>query len=143
MEQSMLELRAQKFSRSPSLGPAGHRSNSLIAVAIKFILKHIKLIAICGLVGLIAGLVYQFTARPVFTASSLLLIDDSKVDLFQRPSLISDPLTDSAFVESQIEVLKSGNVARQVVRMLDLENKPPKKETGLGAWLASNGISIE
>jgi polysaccharide biosynthesis transport protein len=96
-------------------------------------------VAICGA----AAVLYLVLATPIFTSSSQVLIDSSKVQLIVQDGQRSDTSTDQARVESQIAVLKSGRVALAVIRKLNLVAEPEFAEPGLSlsglvySWLES------
>ncbi|SHJ21642.1 capsular exopolysaccharide family [Bradyrhizobium lablabi] len=58
-----------------------------------------------------------------YTASSMLLFDVRKNEPFQQQGY-PNAAADSAFVDSEVEVLKSENLARSVVRTLSLQSDP-------------------
>jgi len=70
------------------------------------------------------GAFYILTARPSFTAQAMMFIDARKVQLLQQQSLYGDIPVDTAAVESQVELLKSENVALAVVKNLHLTEDP-------------------
>src|SRR5262249_13082268 len=78
------------------------------------------------------GTIYTMTARPSFTAQAQLLIDARKVQIFQQQSILGDIPIDTAQVESQVEILKSENVASSVIKSLHLTDDPEFVGTGGG-----------
>ena len=85
-----------------------------------------KIVAIGGIVGLILGAIYVFTATPKYTATTTILIDSNNQELTsqvlsqQLPGLVDDEST----VLSQVEILKSEKIADTVIDKLDLLNDP-------------------
>jgi succinoglycan biosynthesis transport protein ExoP len=79
------------------------------------------------------GMVYVVTATPRFTATGTVLIDTQAAASFQQQPTITDSQFANGIVESQVEVLQSEGVAREVVRNLKLADDP--------AFLA-NGYSL-
>lgn len=74
------------------------------------------------------GVIYLIFARPIYTAQAQLLIDPHRVELFvQRPSIP----TDTTEVESQVEILKSENIASAVIEKLHLTEDPEFIAPGL------------
>jgi len=72
----------------------------------------------------VSGAVVYLTMTPArYVASSMLLFDVRKNEPFQQQGY-PNAAADSAFVDSQVEVLKSENLARSVVRTLRLESDP-------------------
>ncbi len=91
---------------------------------VSFIRRQFPVIVFVTLLGLAFGVVYLITTPPSYTAQAMLMIDSRKVELFQKQSILSDLPIDSASVESQIEVLKSENVALSVIKELHLTQDP-------------------
>ncbi len=69
-----------------------------------------------------AAVIYLATTPPYFIASSMLLFEVRKIEPFQQQG--QNAAADSAFVDSQVEVLKSENIAKSVVRDLNLLSDP-------------------
>jgi capsular exopolysaccharide synthesis family protein len=69
------------------------------------------------------AVVYLAIAPARYTASSMLLFDVRKHEPFQQQGY-PNAAADSAFVDSEVEVLKSENLARSVVRTLSLQSDP-------------------
>src|SRR5215469_14554770 len=59
-----------------------------------------------------------------FAATSTIIIDTRKYQIFQHTTMVGDTMIDAAAVESQLEILKSENVALEVVRKLHLADDP-------------------
>ena len=72
----------------------------------------------------VSGAVVYLAMTPArYTASSMLLFDVRKNEPFQQQGYLN-AAADSAFVDSEVEVLKSENLARSVVRTLSLQSDP-------------------
>jgi capsular exopolysaccharide synthesis family protein len=69
-----------------------------------------------------SAVIYLAITPPHYIASSMLLFEVRKIEPFQQQG--QNAATDSAFVDSQVEVLKSENIAKSVVRDLDLLSEP-------------------
>ncbi len=78
------------------------------------------------------GVTYLFTTPPSYTAHAMLMIDARKVQLFQQQSIVGDLAMDSPMVESQVELLKSENVALSVIKELHLTEDPEFVGSGGG-----------
>src|SRR6516164_6428237 len=76
------------------------------------------------------GALYFFMAPPTYTASAMMIIEPRK-GLLQQ-TLGGDPPTDAAWIESQLGVLKSLNVAAYVVKQLRLVEDPEFIRSGDG-----------
>ncbi len=68
----------------------------------------------------IGGLLYAFTATPLFTSTALLLIDTRKVQGLSQQLGSSEPSIDTSTVDSQVEVIASDNVILAVINDLRL-----------------------
>jgi capsular exopolysaccharide synthesis family protein len=73
-------------------------------------------LAICG------AAIYLAITPPHYIAPSMLLFEIRKIEPFQQQW--QNAAADSAFVDSQVEVLKSENIAKSVVRDLNLLSDP-------------------
>ena len=101
-----------------------------------FIRRQFPVIVFVTLLALVLGVTYLVTARPSFTAHAQLLIDGHKLNIFQQRSVLGDVPIDTARVESQVEVLKSEEVASAVIRKFHLTQDPEfvgPKDSLLGA----------
>ena len=62
--------------------------------------------------------------QPLYTASSLILIDLNSVGMIDREAATAGVAIDTGFVDSQIEVLKAPALTRRVVEKLGLDKDP-------------------
>jgi uncharacterized protein involved in exopolysaccharide biosynthesis len=143
--------------RSTRTGDPQAPNPELIDLAEAFRVLRRRRLSIAGtLVLAISGaLVYLAMTPPRYTASSMLLFDIRKVEPFQQQGS-TNVAADSAFVDSQAEVLKSDNIARSVITKLKLLSDPEfaQQEGGLiatiqklvqhgfHAILGADGISV-
>lgn len=65
-----------------------------------------------------------FSLKPVFTASTLVLVDTSRKDLLDPSDALTSASTDSARVDSEVELAKSETVLLKVVSDLELVRNP-------------------
>ena len=86
--------------------------------------RQFSIIVFAVLCCLALGAVYLFTATPLFTAHAVLVIDTHKVQSWQTISPLGDMPMDSASVDTQIQIIKSDNVALSVVKDLHLNEDP-------------------
>jgi polysaccharide biosynthesis transport protein len=71
------------------------------------------------------GLVYLVTTPARFTSHAILLIDSSKLRVLQSPETpLGDMSIDTSQVETQVEILKSENIALSVIKDLKLTEEP-------------------
>jgi succinoglycan biosynthesis transport protein ExoP len=99
---------------------------------VSFVRRQFSVIAFVMLLAIALSVIYLITARPSFTAEAQLMIDAHKVQVFQQQSILGDVPIDTAQVESQIEVLKSENVASAVIKNLRLTEDPEFVGSGGG-----------
>src|SRR5438477_7831205 len=93
--------------------------------AIKFVRRQYVVIAVALAITTMLGSVYLITTPPSFSAFAKMIIDTRKVQLFQQQqSVMGDIGIDSVAVESQVEILKSQNIALSVVREKHLTEDP-------------------
>src|ERR1039458_9222676 len=80
-----------------------------------FTRRQYPVIAFALAVALALGFVYALTTPPSYTASTTMMIDAKKVQLFQQQSIVNDLPIDASTVESQVEILKSETIAEAVI----------------------------
>ena len=105
-------------------GSVGQPPFAWIGDLMVFIRRNWRLQSACVGGAVIVALLYTLTATPRFTASATLLIDTRQTDLLRQRPLVSDAQIENAMIESQVEVLRSSGLARQVVERLDLADDP-------------------
>ena len=89
-----------------------------------FVRRQYPVIGFVLAIAIALGFVYVMTTPPSFTATTTMMIDAKRVQLFQQSSMINDLPIDAATVESQIEVIKSETIAQAVIDKLHLVNDP-------------------
>jgi succinoglycan biosynthesis transport protein ExoP len=94
--------------------------------------RQFPVILFVTLLAMALTLIYVITARPSYTADAQLLIDANKLQVFQQQSILGENPMDNAQVESQVEVLKSENVALAVIKTLHLTEDPEFVGSGGG-----------
>jgi succinoglycan biosynthesis transport protein ExoP len=79
------------------------------------------------------GAFYLLNTKPNFTATATLLLDTRKFQFSQQPVVLPQmSLESSAAVESQLEIIRSEEIARTVVKKLQLSEDPEFVGTGRG-----------
>src|SRR5258706_7073057 len=88
--------------------------------------RQIGVVAAVCVIAALAGVGWILSAAPRYTADALILIDNKRVRAVEDAYDINTPGSDAAssVVDSQVEVVKSENVATSVVRKLDLLSDP-------------------
>src|SRR2546421_12676700 len=92
--------------------------------AVNFMRRQYFVIAVAVALTTLLGVVYLNTTPPSFTAQARMLIDTRKQEVLLQQQYVGRDLLDSAMVESQVEVLKSQNVAQAVVKDNHLTENP-------------------
>jgi polysaccharide biosynthesis transport protein len=90
----------------------------------RFIKRYAKTILVATLLGMLIAGAYVFTAVPLYTAHTQIIIDPSLPQAMQQSHQDGMFSIDNAQVDSQIEVLRSEKIASAVVKQLKLEQKP-------------------
>jgi len=114
----------------PAVDPAAPESDiaspeELYASFIAFVRRQFPAIVFVMLLTLGLATVYIFTTPPRYTGEAVLIIDTHKLNLFQQQnSLNVDMPVDTAMVDSQVEILKSENIALSVIKDLHLTDDP-------------------
>jgi succinoglycan biosynthesis transport protein ExoP len=76
------------------------------------------------LLGLAAGVTYLLRTPPQFTAHTHLIVDARKGQFFQQQSILAEAPTDTGWIDSQVKIVKSENVAEAVIKDLHLIELP-------------------
>ena len=93
-----------------------------LALVVGFMRRQYLVIGLVTLLGIVLGVVYLINTPPSYTAKADLIIDSRKVNLLpvHQQAIFGDFPLDDAAVDSQVEVLKSENVALSVIKNLHL-----------------------
>jgi succinoglycan biosynthesis transport protein ExoP len=127
---------ADRSAATPELASPTELYASLIAL----LRRQFPVIIFVLLITMALGAVYLFTTPPMFTGQAAMIIDTRKVQLFQQQSILGDIGVDSATVESQVEILKSENIALSVIKDLRLAEDPEFIGAGGGMVGALVGV---
>src|SRR5579883_1945427 len=122
-------LQVEKTTPTPALTSSPSEILSpkeLYTAFVAFVRRQFPVIA--SVLALTLGLaaIYIFTSPPRYTGEAVLIIDTHKVNLFlqqQGPSNVDMPI-DTAMVDSQVEILKSENIALSFIKDLHLIDDP-------------------
>ena len=84
--------------------------------------------------GLVLAIAVGFlvVATPEYTARALIIIDAKKAQSYQQQPAVPEPPVDTASIDSQVEILKSDNIASSTIKTLGLTNDPEFKASGGG-----------
>jgi succinoglycan biosynthesis transport protein ExoP len=86
--------------------------------------RQYMVILFCTLLAVSVGVIYLLTAPPKYTAHASLILDGRKGHFFAQQSILTDTPTDVAWVESQVNIVKSVNIAQRVIKNLHLAELP-------------------
>src|SRR5215472_3988162 len=117
---------APELTASPSLA-------AQINIVTGFLRRRYLPIVICVLASLVVGAAFLASATPMYTASAAMMIETPR-DLALPSARDSAGAPDAAWIESQILILKSQNVAAYVVKQLHLTDDPEFAQSGDGLW---------
>jgi succinoglycan biosynthesis transport protein ExoP len=124
--------RAQSEVKREPMAPEMLSGAEAVQLLVSFIRRQFAVIAFVTLLTTALGVIYLYTTRPSFTAQAQLMIDTRKVQIFQQQSILGDIPIDTAQVESEVEVLKSENIASAVIKNLHLTEDPEFVGSGSG-----------
>src|SRR6266478_734792 len=113
---------------------AATQPSYVLHVAINFIRRQYVVIAVAFALTTMLGVVYLITTPPSFTASARMLIDTRKQQVMFAQQPMTWDFMESAMVASQVEVLKSENIARTVVKENHLTEDPDIVGPGNDLW---------
>jgi succinoglycan biosynthesis transport protein ExoP len=105
----------------PEIAPAPPTFGERLDFVVGFLWRQYLVILIALLLSLPVGAWRYFTTPPSYTATATMMIESRKGAL---QSLLGETVADGPWVESQIGVLKSQNVAVYVVKQLRLAEDP-------------------
>ncbi len=88
---------------------------------VRFLRRNLRLIGLTAVVCAIVAVGYIKLTPKLYTASAQVLIDTAKLDLFRAQAVIEDPAINTAAIESQMQILRSDEIARKVVKDDDLK----------------------
>ena len=108
--------------------------SAVLHFAINFVRRQYVVIAVAVALTTMLGVVYLITTPPTFTAYARMLIDTRKQQVMGQQQPMAWDFMESATVGSQVEVLKSENIARAVVKENHLTEDPDFVGPGNGLW---------
>jgi polysaccharide biosynthesis transport protein len=113
---------------------AATQPSHVLHIAINFIRRQYVVIAIAVALTTLLGVVYLMTTPPNFSAYARMLIDTRKQQVMFPQQPMTWDFMEAAAVESQVEVLKSENIARGVVKENHLTEDPDIVGPGNDLW---------
>jgi succinoglycan biosynthesis transport protein ExoP len=104
----------------------------LIDIAFGLLRRNFLLILFTTLIGTTIGAGYVLYAPPLYSASSQIILDPRRAQVFHQQPVLAEPPLDVATVESQMQVLQSDAIALAVVKNLKLSDDPTFIEQSKG-----------
>ncbi len=97
-----------------------------LGLVLEALRRHRWLVGTCFLAIMALATIAIFHLQPSYRATALVALGTRQVQISEVSSVVSDPLNvlDSAVARSEVEILASGSLARQVVEDLRLQNDP-------------------
>ena len=89
-----------------------------------FLRRQYPVIIFCALLAVAMGVIYLRHTPARYTAHATMIIDTRKGQVFQNQSILADAPIDLAGIESQVQIVKSENVAVSVIKDLHLTEVP-------------------
>jgi succinoglycan biosynthesis transport protein ExoP len=122
----MLQIDKAKSAVEPAAAaPDAASPEEQYASFVAFVRRQSPVILFVMLLTLGLATVYIFTTPPRYTGEAVMIIDTHKLNLFQQQSSLGfDAPVDTAMVDSQVEILKSENIALSVIKDLHLTDDP-------------------
>lgn len=118
-------------------GPPGAEPRNFFANVFR---RQLKIIIVVMVLTMALGVLYLFKASPIYIATSSMVIDARKSQLYEQQTPRPDAPMDAAAVQTQIEILKSPNVSRAVIKQLRLTEDP--EYVGSGPSLIQTIINL-
>jgi len=85
--------------------------------------------------------IYSFKQKPVYRATAELEVDSEVPELQSVDNLFRTVSTDPTFLQTQVDVLKSGNLAWQTIQQLKLDLEPSFTSVLPGGGAGDEGLS--
>ena len=96
-----------------------------IARGLAIVRRQIWIFLVFALLGVALGGVYVLKAAPKYTATTTMLADTRKIELVQQPAVYNEASIQSiGAMETQVELLRSDEVALRVIKKLNLSENP-------------------
>lgn len=117
----MLEVKKlpsiEDYSTVPTAEPG---LGDQVTAALQIIRRQYSIVLLLTLIGIVSGIIYLRITPPIYTAQAEILIDRGKSPFIQQQSILADIPVDTVQLESQMQILRSPNIALSVVKKLHL-----------------------
>ena len=122
----MLDRYPNRVAATPINPP--ETSPGLVEIGLPHILGFLRrqraVIALCVAAFLALGFAYLVVAPALYKATSWVLIDTRKMQIFGQGDVFQESTVSNTTVETQVQILQSGKIAADVVDALDLTHDP-------------------
>lgn len=89
-----------------------------------FLKRHAAHLAICTALGVSVGGLYIFSTEPIFSATTRLVMDPEQGRIASQDAFTGTIIIEAAEIASQVEIVKSESIARDVIAKLKLDHDP-------------------
>jgi succinoglycan biosynthesis transport protein ExoP len=124
----MLDAKRGAYLVPSEPAPSGAHEPSAaetIARALGIFRRQIFIVLVFTLLGVTLAVIYVLQASPKYTATATLLADTRKIELVQQPTVYNEASIQSiGEMETQVELLRSDEVALRVIKKLNLSEDP-------------------
>src|ERR1700722_9119151 len=112
-------------TESAPIGADEPSTAETIAYGLGIVRRQIFVVLAFAVVGVALGAIYVLKSPPKYTATVTLLSDTRKIELVQQPTVSNEASIQSVgAMETQVELLRSDEVALGVIKKLNLSDDP-------------------
>jgi polysaccharide biosynthesis transport protein len=131
--------RPANWSNIPSLPLNAESEEQLLDLrGIYRILRYrIRVLALSAILGLALAIAYLMLATPLYTAATQIYIDTKEKKAIDIGEVVPGLGSETAAIDSEVEIIRSTSIAKRVITDLDLLNDPAFTAGGLGALIAT------
>lgn len=125
LEPGSLPQQGNSYYGADIVPTGSERQNGIdLANVVAFVRRQWMVIASVVGLSLVFAIGYLFVTPPKYIGKTLLMLDTRRVQVFQQQSVMGELTFDDSAVGSQVEILRSVNVAQAVIRDLKLDTDP-------------------
>ncbi|MFA5901250.1 MAG: polysaccharide biosynthesis tyrosine autokinase [Hyphomicrobium sp.] len=127
---------SEPIARLSHEAKAGPRPSALVTPhdIKRFLKRYAKLIFMSIVVGLVVAAAYVWSAVPMYTARTQLILDPSLPQILRETNTEANTAIDAAQIESQLEILRSDKIALAVIENLKLQDVAEFAHPPAGLW---------
>lgn len=103
--------------------PRDAEADALMSM-LRTVRRNLKMIAVVTIAGTTIAAAVVFGLTPKYLATVTVLVDSRQTKILQDAEVVGRPGTDNGAIESEVELLKSDRVMRDVAQRLGLKNDP-------------------